>query len=77
MNAPERSSTFLLDEDSGEQKVTYSTDTKVRCFILYYIILFGLVLSLPVFLLFLFVKETITLLTQLSTSLYYYTLFTT
>mmetsp|Transcript_11665 Transcript_11665/g.18714 ORF Transcript_11665/g.18714 Transcript_11665/m.18714 type:complete len:128 (-) Transcript_11665:783-1166(-) len=29
MNAPERSSAFILDEDSGEQKVTYTTDTKV------------------------------------------------
>jgi ribonuclease BN (tRNA processing enzyme) len=32
MNAPERASAFLLDEDSGEQKVTYSTDTKVRSY---------------------------------------------
>jgi hypothetical protein len=30
MNAPERSSAFILDEDSGEQKVTYSQDTKVN-----------------------------------------------
>jgi hypothetical protein len=30
MNAPERSSAFLLDEEIGEQKVTYSQDTKVR-----------------------------------------------
>ena len=29
MNAPERASAFLLDEDSGEVKVTYSADTKV------------------------------------------------
>mmetsp|Transcript_30994 Transcript_30994/g.35315 ORF Transcript_30994/g.35315 Transcript_30994/m.35315 type:complete len:127 (-) Transcript_30994:1095-1475(-) len=29
MNAPERSNAFLLDEDIGEKKVTYSTDTKV------------------------------------------------
>jgi DNA-directed RNA polymerase II subunit RPB11 len=29
MNAPERSASFLLDEDSGELKITYSSDTKV------------------------------------------------
>lgn len=29
MNAPERSASFLLDEDSGEVKITYSSDTKV------------------------------------------------
>eukprot|EP00594_Rhizosolenia_setigera_P010370 CAMPEP_0178971798 /NCGR_PEP_ID=MMETSP0789-20121207/20544_1 /TAXON_ID=3005 /ORGANISM="Rhizosolenia setigera, Strain CCMP 1694" /LENGTH=131 /DNA_ID=CAMNT_0020658947 /DNA_START=37 /DNA_END=432 /DNA_ORIENTATION=- len=29
MNAPERDATFLLDEDSGEQKIEYATDTKV------------------------------------------------
>ena len=29
MNAPERSASFLLDEDSGEVKVTHSADTKV------------------------------------------------
>lgn len=29
MNAPERSASFLLDEDSGELKITYSADTKV------------------------------------------------
>mmetsp|Transcript_3808 Transcript_3808/g.5554 ORF Transcript_3808/g.5554 Transcript_3808/m.5554 type:complete len:127 (-) Transcript_3808:1274-1654(-) len=29
MNAPERASSFLLDEDIGEVKVTYSADTKV------------------------------------------------
>mmetsp|Transcript_10207 Transcript_10207/g.24396 ORF Transcript_10207/g.24396 Transcript_10207/m.24396 type:complete len:128 (-) Transcript_10207:92-475(-) len=29
MNAPERSSAFLLDEDSGEQKCVYTADTKV------------------------------------------------
>jgi DNA-directed RNA polymerase II subunit RPB11 len=29
MNAPERSSAFLLDEDNGEEKVTYASDTKV------------------------------------------------
>ena len=29
MNAPERSAAFLLDEDSGEVKVTYTPDTKV------------------------------------------------
>mmetsp|Transcript_20800 Transcript_20800/g.28916 ORF Transcript_20800/g.28916 Transcript_20800/m.28916 type:complete len:124 (+) Transcript_20800:133-504(+) len=29
MNAPERASSFLLDEDSGEVKITYATDTKV------------------------------------------------
>lgn len=30
MNAPERSSSFLLDEDNGETKVVYTTDTKVK-----------------------------------------------
>ena len=30
MNAPERSSAFLLDEDSGEVKCVYTADTKVR-----------------------------------------------
>ena len=29
MNAPERSASFLLDEDSGEEKITYASDTKV------------------------------------------------
>lgn len=29
MNAPERSAAFLLDEDSEEQKIEYSADTKV------------------------------------------------
>ena len=29
MNAPERSASFLLDEDAGEVKVTYTADTKV------------------------------------------------
>jgi DNA-directed RNA polymerase II subunit RPB11 len=29
MNAPERSACFLLDEESGEQKITYTSDTKV------------------------------------------------
>mmetsp|Transcript_20404 Transcript_20404/g.24522 ORF Transcript_20404/g.24522 Transcript_20404/m.24522 type:complete len:124 (-) Transcript_20404:250-621(-) len=29
MNAPERAASFLLDEDSGEVKITYATDTKV------------------------------------------------
>jgi DNA-directed RNA polymerase II subunit RPB11 len=29
MNAPERSASFLLDEDSGEQKIVYTADTKV------------------------------------------------
>mmetsp|Transcript_2968 Transcript_2968/g.3380 ORF Transcript_2968/g.3380 Transcript_2968/m.3380 type:complete len:128 (-) Transcript_2968:292-675(-) len=29
MNAPERSAAFLLDEDNGEEKVTYASDTKV------------------------------------------------
>eukprot|EP00980_Cylindrotheca_fusiformis_P003738 scaffold828_cov81-Cylindrotheca_fusiformis.AAC.2 len=29
MNAPERSSSFLLDEDAGEQKCVYTADTKV------------------------------------------------
>ena len=30
MNAPERSSAFILDEDSGEMKCVYTADTKVR-----------------------------------------------
>jgi DNA-directed RNA polymerase II subunit RPB11 len=29
MNAPERSASFLLDEDAGEVKVVYTADTKV------------------------------------------------
>eukprot|EP00555_Chaetoceros_dichaeta_P008621 CAMPEP_0198263994 /NCGR_PEP_ID=MMETSP1447-20131203/14317_1 /TAXON_ID=420782 /ORGANISM="Chaetoceros dichaeta, Strain CCMP1751" /LENGTH=121 /DNA_ID=CAMNT_0043952785 /DNA_START=190 /DNA_END=555 /DNA_ORIENTATION=+ len=29
MNAPERFSAFLLDEDIGEEKITYASDTKV------------------------------------------------
>jgi DNA-directed RNA polymerase II subunit RPB11 len=29
MNAPERSASFLLDEDAGEVKVVYTPDTKV------------------------------------------------
>ena len=29
MNAPERSSCFRLDEDNGEEKIVYTTDTKV------------------------------------------------
>lgn len=29
MNAPERSSSFLLDEDIGERKIVYTADTKV------------------------------------------------
>lgn len=29
MNAPERSSQFLLDEDSGEVKIVYALDTKI------------------------------------------------
>lgn len=29
MNAPERASSFLLDEDNGEVKITYVSDTKV------------------------------------------------
>ena len=29
MNAPERTSSFLLDEDIGETKIVYSSDTKV------------------------------------------------
>ena len=29
MNAPERSATFLLDEDEGEVKIEYTPDTKV------------------------------------------------
>ena len=29
MNAPERSASFLLDEESGEQKIVYTPDTKV------------------------------------------------
>ena len=28
-NAPERSACFLLDEDAGEVKITYTPDTKV------------------------------------------------
>ena len=36
MNAPERSSEFILDEDNGETKIVYSADTKVAnagCFV--------------------------------------------
>lgn len=29
MNAPERTASFLLDEDNGEQKIVYTADTKV------------------------------------------------
>jgi len=29
MNAPERSASFLLDEDNGETKIEYTPDTKV------------------------------------------------
>ena len=29
MNAPERSASFLLDEDNGERKIEYTADTKV------------------------------------------------
>eukprot|EP00536_Pseudo-nitzschia_multiseries_P007938 jgi/Psemu1/305329/fgenesh1_kg.192_\ len=29
MNAPERTQSFLLDEDSGELKIVYTADTKV------------------------------------------------
>ena len=29
MNRPERSASFLLDEDSGEQKIVYTADTKI------------------------------------------------
>lgn len=29
MNAPERSASFLLDEDNAEEKITYASDTKV------------------------------------------------
>ena len=29
MNAPERTASFLLDEDSGEQKIVYTPDTKI------------------------------------------------
>mmetsp|Transcript_62469 Transcript_62469/g.73072 ORF Transcript_62469/g.73072 Transcript_62469/m.73072 type:complete len:130 (+) Transcript_62469:64-453(+) len=29
MNAPERSSAFLLDEDAGEVRIEYAADTKV------------------------------------------------
>lgn len=28
MNAPERTAAFLLDEDNGERKIEYITDTK-------------------------------------------------
>lgn len=31
MNAPERSAAFLLDEESDEQKIVYTPDTKVAC----------------------------------------------
>ena len=33
MNAPERSSAFLLDEDAGEVKIVYTPDTKVGSFV--------------------------------------------
>ena len=29
MNAPERTASFLLDEDSGEMKIVYTADTKI------------------------------------------------
>lgn len=29
MNAPERAASFLLDEDTGETKIVYTSDTKV------------------------------------------------
>lgn len=29
MNAPERTASFLLDEDNGEMKIVYTPDTKV------------------------------------------------
>lgn len=29
MNAPERTASFLLDEESGERKIVYTPDTKV------------------------------------------------
>ena len=29
MNAPERTASFLLDEDNGEMKIEYSADTKI------------------------------------------------
>ena len=29
MNAPERTSSFLLDEDTSETKIVYTSDTKV------------------------------------------------
>ena len=29
MNAPERTASFLLDEDNGEMKIEYKADTKV------------------------------------------------
>lgn len=29
MNAPERSASFILDEDNGERKIEYTPDTKV------------------------------------------------
>jgi len=31
MNAPERTASFLLDEETDEQKIVYSVDTKVAC----------------------------------------------
>jgi DNA-directed RNA polymerase II subunit RPB11 len=30
MNAPERAAAFTLDEDAGERKIQYSTDTKTE-----------------------------------------------
>jgi hypothetical protein len=45
MNAPERSSAFILDEDSGEQKVTYNQDTKVQIRISYVLHTFVAVVS--------------------------------
>jgi hypothetical protein len=32
MNAPERTASFLLDEDSGEVKIVYTADTKASIF---------------------------------------------
>ena len=34
MNAPERTVSFLLDEDTGETKIVYTSDTKVSSILL-------------------------------------------
>ena len=43
MNAPERSASFLLDEDSGEQKCVYTADTKVRIWLIRFIAIIDVV----------------------------------